>query len=250
MVALAEQRVELHVLKEVIHPAHVPLHGESESVFLDLGCYLRPCGGFLCNHDSTLISAEQAGVHMLKELDCFKVLILTILVCDPFAVFLAVIQIQHGSNSVYAQTVDMEEFDPVKGIGHKEVLDFRTAVIINLGTPVRMLALTRILVLIELCSVETCKTCGVFREVSRYPVKDDADSLLMEIVDHVLEVVRSSVAGCRCIIARDLISPGSVKRMLGNTHQLDMSVAHVLAVIGCFLSELTIIIEAFLASSG
>ena len=250
MIALAEQRIELHVLQEVVHPTHVPLHGESESVILDLGCNLRPCGGFLSDHDCTLISSEQTGIHMLKELDGFEVLVLAVFVGYPLAVLLSIVKIQHGCDRIYTETVDMEELDPVKGVGHKEVLDFRTAVIVDLGTPVRMLALTRVLVLIELGAVEAGKTCGVFREVCRYPVKDNADALLVEVVDHVLEVIRRAVAGCRCIIAGHLISPGSVKRMLCDTHQLDVGVAHILAVIGSFLRELAIVVEAFLASAG
>ena len=193
MIALAEQRIKLHVLKEVIHPAHVPLEGESEAVFFDLACDLRPGCGFFSDHDSAFISAEQAGIHMLEELDGFEVLVLAVLICNPLAVLLAVVKIQHGSDRVDAETVYMEVLDPVEGIGKQEILNFRTAVIEDLCAPIRMLALTRILVLVELCSVQARKTCRVFREVGRYPVKDDADSLFMEVVDHILEIIRCAV---------------------------------------------------------
>ena len=48
----------------------------------------------------------------------------------------------------------------------------------------------------------------------RYPVQDHADAVLMEMVDHIGKVLRRSIAGCRCIIACYLISPGTIEWIL------------------------------------
>ena len=43
VVVLAEIRIQLHVVEEVMHPAHVPLVGEVQSVFLRCSGHARPC---------------------------------------------------------------------------------------------------------------------------------------------------------------------------------------------------------------
>ncbi len=181
---------------------------------------------------------------MLEELDCLQVLVSAVFVGDPLAVLATVIQIQHGCNSIDAKSVDMVILYPVQGIGQKEVFDLRTAIVEDLGAPVGMLALPRIGMLVDRVSVKLDQALGILREVRRHPVQDNADLVLVQVVDHVLEILRRSIAGGRCIVARDLIAPGSIQRMLGNADQLDMGISHVLDVLGDAFSKLTVVVEA------
>ena len=169
---------------------------------------------------------------MFEELDGFQVLVVTVLVGYPLAVLFAIVQIQHGSHSVHPQTVYMHLFHPEKSVRKQEVLDLRTAVIVDLGTPVGMFALAGILVLVTAGPVKVGKTVGVLGEVGRHPVQDHADLVLVHIVHKVFEILRRAIAGSRCIVTRHLIAPAAVERMLRDPHEFNVGVAH-LFYIGC-----------------
>ena len=95
MRVLPEIRIQLHIFCKIVHPSHIPFQAESKTVILRGPCYLRPCGRLFRDHDSALISSQNNGVQMLKELDRLKVLISAIFICDPLTVLLSVIQIKH-----------------------------------------------------------------------------------------------------------------------------------------------------------
>ena len=107
----------------------------------------------------------------------------------------------------------------------------------------RMRTLTWIIVLIQAGAVKTAKPKGITRKMSRYPVKDHADPLLMHIIHKIHEILRCAIAGSRCIIPSHLISPGTVERMLHDGKQLDVGIAHLFHIICDHRSQLAIIIE-------
>src|SRR5262249_42273670 len=98
--------------------------------------------------------------------------------------------------------------------------------------PVGVKAAPRIGVLVEVGAVEVAEAVLVAGEVRGHPVEKDADPLLMQVVDQVHEVLRLAKARGWREVAGDLISPGSVKRMLGDRHELDVSKAVVAYVSG------------------
>ena len=55
--------------------------------------------------------------------------------------------------------------------------------------------------------------------------------VLVQMIDEVHEVLRRAVARGRREIAGGLVAPGSVERMLGDRHQLDVREAHVAHVV-------------------
>ena len=206
VVELTEIRIQLHVLNEVMHPSHIPLHGESQAVILRNIRHLRPCGGFLGDHHDPGMLAAHHRIQVLKELDRLEVFISAILSRDPFPIPASVIEIENRSNSIHAQTVNMELLDPEQCISDQEVLYLALAKIENLRAPVRMLALARIRVFIASRSVEVRQPVGILRKMRRHPVQDDADSVPMQVVDHVREVLRRSKTAGRCIITGHLIA--------------------------------------------
>ena len=123
-----------------MHPSHVPLITEIQSVIFDRTSYFRPCSRLFCNHYNARISAEDQCIDMLKELDCLKVFISTIDIWNPLTVFLTIIQIQHGRNRIYTQSIYMVIFYPHQSTSDQEILNLILAVIKNLRSPVRMLA--------------------------------------------------------------------------------------------------------------
>ena len=242
----AEIGVELHILQEVVHPAHVPLEREAQAVVLGLVRHLRPGCGFLGNHHGARIAAQEHGVQVLEEFHRLQVLVAAVFIGHPLAGLLAVIQVEHGSHRVHPQAVHMVLLHPVEGVGNQEVLDLVHLIIEDLGAPVRMLALSRIGILIQGLAVEIRQAVGVPGEMGGNPVQDHADFFLMQVIHQVHEVLGAAVAGGGSVIARHLIAPGAVEGMLRDSHQLHMGIAHLGDVIRQAFGQLPVIVEAVL----
>ena len=83
-------------------------------------------------------------------------------------------------------------------------------------------------------------------KMRRYPVQDHADSIPVQIIDHIGKILRCPVTGSRRIISCHLIPPGSVKRVLRNPHQLHMGIPHLLHIICNRMSKFTIGIKSLI----
>src|SRR5580704_13963777 len=94
-----------------------------------------------------------------------------------------------------------------------------------------MKALARIGVLVEVRAVKVGEAVLVVWKMRGHPVEDDPQAALMQAVDEIHQVLRRAVARGRREIARDLVSPGAVKRMLHDWQELDVREAHVERVI-------------------
>ncbi len=62
------------------------------------------------------------GVDAAQELDGLDILTATVRIRQPFTLFSAVIQIQHGGHGVHAQAIEMELLQPIERIGGQEFL--------------------------------------------------------------------------------------------------------------------------------
>ena len=232
-----------------MHPAHIPFQAEAQSVILRSTCHFRPCRRFLCDHDSAFISSEHYRIQMFEEFDCLKVLISAIFIRNPLSILFAVIEIQHRCHGIHTEPVHMVMLDPEQGIGNKEILHFRFAIIKDLCSPVRMLSFPWIRILKSRRTVKFSQTVCISREMSRHPVKDDTDIIPVQFIDHIRKVFRCPVSGSRSIISCHLISPGSVKGMFRHSHQLHMSVSHVLYVFYDRIGKFPVCIESFVFTS-
>ena len=101
----------------------------------------------------------------------------------------------------------MELVDPVENIGDQEVTDFVFAEIENTCAPVRVFAAAGIRIFEDAFAVELGQAVGIRAEVRRYPVQDDADPGVVQLVDHIHEVIGRAITGSRCIIPCYLIAP-------------------------------------------
>ena len=93
MCIFPEIRIQLHILCKIMHPSHIPLQAESQSVILRVSCNLWPCSGFFCDHHRPRISSKYNRIKMLEKLNRLKILISTILVWNPLSVFTSVVKI-------------------------------------------------------------------------------------------------------------------------------------------------------------
>ena len=110
---MAEIRVALHVIEEIIHPAHIPLEVKAESSVILIAGNLRPCRGFLRDQDCALCVPCKDGIQVFQEFHRLQVLISAVHVRDPLARVLSIIKIQHGCHSVHPDPVGVKLLRPV-----------------------------------------------------------------------------------------------------------------------------------------
>ena len=84
--------------------------------------------------------------------------------------------------------------EPEQRVRQQEVADFVPAVVEDQRAPVLVLALPRILVLVQRRAVEAREAVLVLRKMAGHPVEDDADAGLVAGVDEQLEVLRRAEA--------------------------------------------------------
>ena len=207
MIILSEIRVKLDILKEVMHPAHIPLERKSKSVLLGRLGNSRPRRRLLSYNHGSRISVSHYAVEVLKKFHCLKITVTAILIRNPVARCLTIIKIQHGCNRINSESVYMEFLNPEKCIGDKEVGYLISAIIKYLCSPLGMLTFSRIGVLILTAAVKFRKSMRILRKMRRYPVKNNSYSILMKLIHKVHKVLRRSISRCRSIIACYLISP-------------------------------------------
>ena len=181
---------------------------------------------------------------MLEKFNGFQIFIAAVFVGNPVSIFPAVIQIEHGGDGIHPQSVHVVFFHPVNGVGDEEIVYLIFTVIKYFRSPVRVFPFSGVSVLIEGFSVEFREAVGVPGKMGRHPVKNDADAFFMQVIDEIHEFLWRPVTGGRGKIARDLISPGAVVRMLRDAHQLDVGVSHIGYVIRQFLCSFHICIAA------
>ena len=243
MGAASVDRILLHIIDKVVHPAHVPLIVKAQAVVLHLARDLRPGCGFLCDQESVGMFFLKDRIQVLQELDGFQIFISPIDIGYPFSIIFSVIQVKHGSHGVHTDSIRMILLRPEQRIGDQEILYLRTSVIVDQGSPVGMHPLPWIQMLVQAGAVKVGESECILGEMGRYPVQDHPDPLLMHIVHEIHKVLTASVAAGRRIVSGHLVSPGLVQRMFHNRHQFHMGIAHVFYIVSQKGSDLSVIIK-------
>src|SRR5678815_3956977 len=170
------------------------------------------------------------GVEAPQEIDRFQIFASAIAVGNPLSLFARIVQVEHGRHSIHSQPVNMVFVEPEQSARHQEAAYFIPTVVKDVGLPVRMKPLSRICMLKQMGAVEIGESVRIRREVRRYPVENDSDSLLVQKVHQVHEVLRRTVARGWSKISRRLISPGSKEGMFHDGKQLDMGKSEMLHI--------------------
>ena len=121
MVIFSEIWIQLHILQEIIHPAHIPLKSKAQPAIIHIFGHTRPCGRFLRNDHRAVSPAMNDGIQVLKEPDSIQVFISAILVRKPLSVLLSIVKIQHRSNRIYTQPINMILSQPEQGVGNEKI---------------------------------------------------------------------------------------------------------------------------------
>ena len=121
----------------------------------------------------------------------------------------------------------MELLQPVETRGDQEALHLAAAEVIDVGVPVLMISLARVLMLIQRRAVEPRQTMRIGREMCRHPVDQDADICAMAGIDETGKPLGRAEPRTGREQAEWLIPPGATEWMLGHRHQLDMREPHL-----------------------
>ena len=155
-----------------------------------------------------------------------------------------VVEVEHRRHGVDAQPVDVVAVEPAQRAGDEERAHLAPAVVEDRRRPVRVVALARVGVLVEVRAVEAGEPVGVHREVRRHPVEDHADAALVQPVDHRHQLLRRAVARRRREVAGRLVAPRAVERVLHDRQQLDVGEAVGEDVVGDRVGHLVVRREA------
>src|SRR5258708_935499 len=123
------KRVFGKVVQGVVHPAHVPFEVESQSTF---GCgsgHLGPSGGFLGDHRHCGMFPSNGVSDIPQELYRFKILSTAEEIGDPGTGRAAVVEIEHRSDRIYAQTINVVLLDPEERVGQQKIVNLVAAVV-------------------------------------------------------------------------------------------------------------------------
>ena len=227
VVAGAPRKIGLHVVKGVVHPAHVPLVVEAQAAVLRRIGHERPRGGLLGHHHHVREVGLHGAVDLADKSAGVQVLLGTVLVELLLAGIVdAKVEVQHAGHAVHANAVNMEVLEPIQHVGDQEGADLAAGEVKLVRSPVGVN-----LVLKQHVAVKGGKAVGVGAKTAGYPVHDHANACLVARIDKVHELLRVAVARRGGIVAGRLIAPGAIEGMLHERHDLDMRVAHVAHVV-------------------
>ena len=232
VVKFAVDGVFFHVFERIVHPAHVPLHAETQTPRIHGSRDHRPGGGFFRDGLHVGEAAIDFRVQPLEEGDGLVVLPASLFVGKPLALFSRIIEIEHGGHAVDAQPVGVEILQPVDGAAYEEGGNLVTPVIENVALPIGMKPPPGIGVLVKMGPVEIAQPVPVRGEVRRHPVEYHAQAALVEIIDEIHQILRGSEAARGREIAGDLISPRTVEGMLHHRQEFYVGEPHVKHVLG------------------
>src|ERR1700688_3821711 len=96
-------------------------------------------------------------IEAAQKFDGFQVLSPAKLVGNPLALLARVVKIEHRSDRIHAQAVDVILVEPEHGARHQETSNFAASVVKNESLPVGMKTLPRIGMLKQMRAVEVSK---------------------------------------------------------------------------------------------
>src|SRR6202045_5272469 len=110
----------------------------------------------------------------------------------------------------------MEFLQPEKSVGDQEGTYFGPTEVEAQRAPIEVFSLSGIGVFVKPCSVKLGQSKRVFGEMARNPVQNDSNALFVAAIDKMTKLVRISKTAGRRVVAGDLVTPGTIERVLGN----------------------------------
>ena len=154
MVELTMDGIVVHVLQHIVHPAHIPFQPKPETTDRRRPRHHRPGGRFLGNGVDVRMLLVDCLIEMAQKGNRFEVLSSALDIGDPGARLTRVIKVEHGGHCIDAQAIYMIDVQPKQRTAEQEALHLLAPVVKHIGVPIRMEALARVGVLIEMRAIE------------------------------------------------------------------------------------------------
>ena len=226
----AVHRIASHIGERVMHPAHIPFVLKAQPAVGDRSRDLRPRGGFLGHDHRPGAAGGDLCIGFANEGDGIEIFAPAVFIGYPLALAAAVIEIQHGGDSINAQTINTVPFEPEQRIGGQKIAHLVAAIVINQRIPIRMTALPRIGVLIEAGAVELRERMRVSRKMAGHPIEDHANPGGVKTPHQFGEAGGGTMPRGRRIEAGGLITPRAVERMLHHRQKFNVGKAGFLHI--------------------
>ena len=221
------------IIQRIVHPAKIPLIIKSQAAFFRRLCAAGIGCAVLSDQHGCRMQLMETGIHFFQKLHC----------CLVYAAQLISHPVDHTADGVHAQTVKMILFKPVVGSRLHKAGYLAAGKNEIAAAPFGVRDITDG-IFIQFRSVIPAEGIIVQSKVRRNKVQDRADPGSVQTVDQLLQLLRRSIAGGRTEKARTLISPASVKGMLGERHKLYMRISVGLDIVDQFISDFFIRIPA------
>src|SRR5580658_1076556 len=144
----------LEVLKRVMHPSHIPLQAEAEAAEINRPRNHGPGGRFLrCGLDVRMLFVSFL-IEAAEKFDGLQILASAEFIRNPFTLLARIIEVEHGSDCIHAQAVDVILVEPEHRARHEKAANFGASIVEDVRLPVRMKTLPRIRMLIKMSAIE------------------------------------------------------------------------------------------------
>ena len=95
-----------------------------------------------------------------------------------------------------------------------------SAEIEDAGFPIGMKALLGISMFEKMAAIEVGKAMLIIGKVGRHPIENNAQAILVKIINEKHNILRRAVSAGWCEVVAGLVTPGAIKRMLGDRQNL------------------------------
>lgn len=130
--------------------------------------------------------------------------------------------VQHRCHSIEPVPIGIVLFEPEPHIAQKKPHHFVFTVVENPTVPQRMISFRVAMKVLVVSSVPHVDALiDVFGRVGMHDVNDNFDSVLVRLVDQLLELVRLSESGGHTEEVGDVVAKRAVVRMLHHSHNLN-----------------------------
>src|SRR4029077_18464788 len=137
-----------------MHPAHIPLHTETQPTHIGRPRDHWPRRGLFCDGLDSRMLFVSLGVELAQKINGFEILTSTKFVRNPLAGLARVVEIKHGSDRIYPQAIDVILVQPEQATSHQKAAHFVAAVVEDESLPIGMKTLAGIGMLVQMCAIE------------------------------------------------------------------------------------------------
>ena len=211
-----------------MHKAHIPLHIEAYTAFGSRLCDTG-IGGGLLGYAYASSAADKGGEFLEKfhrsETDVSAVDIGEIVAVSGIA------EIEHTAHRVNADAVNMINIHKEGCGGEEEALYVSFLIVEDKSAPLGMVRHLFVVALIGWCAVKHTETVGILGEMGGDPVDENTYARLVHTVHKIHKVLRRAVAAGGGEVACHLIAPAGGIGVFRYGHKLNVSIAHIEAII-------------------